>query len=698
MPKDCEQFVTFDKSTKVAGRLRAPSALRFWRCVLQASTIVLSWITQGYPLPWMGGEPPDFGGKWLKNKPGVRGPSPFGPREGFVDGAVAALLQTGAARECSRDFLALISPLNVVEQSDKLRLIIDQSFLSDHLVFERFRFEDLRMVPTIFEQSDYLFSIDLMSAYHHVELHRSAWKFMGFEWKGRFYHFCVLPFGLGPAPMVFHKVTMPLVQHWRSAGMKVLPYLDDFLGGGGSHAAHATAVRRVLSDMHQAGWLVSGAKVKLAPVKIIGHLGLVLDFADGVYRVSAAKARGLKTCVQELLAAGGRVRVRQLSRFAGLVQSLKLAVGPAAGFYTRHTYVAIESCSSWEGWLNLGQEVVRELQFWLRQDLVALAQPIWKPLHRVTGGDCDVYGDAGERGWGGCLCLPSGERLDARGYLSMWGRSQSSTWREAFACLQLLRTFGQRLAPGSRVVWYTDNQNLARSMTKGGSPVLVLHRLMVQVYEMVQQLRLDVAWEWIPRELNQWSDSLSKVFDKDDWRLHGRVFGVLDWLWGPHTCDRFASDMNAQLPRFNSYHWCPGTGGVNAFAQPLADWLHSNNWCNPPFCLIGELLRFLREIRGEATIIAPHWPRQPWWPLLCPDGRHLADFVLDARLLLPHPDLFASGQHSAGERGCRMPGYAFYALRVSFVLGARYMGVPRCTLPVDGRGGHGSLIPPLEVL
>ena len=45
-----------------------------------------------------------------------------------------------------------------------------------------------------------------------------------------------------------------------------------------------------------------------------------------------------------------------------------------------------------------------------------------------------------------------------------------------------------------------------------------------------------------------------------------------------------------------------------------------------------------------------------------------------------------------------MPGYAFYALRVSFVLGARYMGVPRCTLPVDGRGGHGSLIPPLEVL
>ena len=181
LPDEFTSYVTSDKKTPIFGRLRAPGALRFWTHVLQVSTVVLTWITSGYPLPWIGGMAPDFGDMFMANKPGVAGPSSFGPREDFVDTAVGTLLVTGAIVKCERSDLRLISALNVVEQSDKLRLIIDQSFLSKHLEFDTFKFEDLRDVPWIFVQSDLLFSIDLMSAYHHVELHVSAWPYMGFS-------------------------------------------------------------------------------------------------------------------------------------------------------------------------------------------------------------------------------------------------------------------------------------------------------------------------------------------------------------------------------------------------------------------------------------------------------------------------------------------------------------------------------------
>eukprot|EP00959_Pyramimonas_sp_CCMP1952_P282802 5911529-Pyramimonas_sp.AAC.1 len=61
-----------------------------------------------------------------------------------------------------------------------------------------------------------------------------------------------------------------------------------------------------------------------------------------------------------------------------------------------------------------------------------------------------------------------------------------------------------------------------------------------------------------------------------------------------------------------------------------------------------------------------------------------------------HPQLFASGEHSGNTRGCHMPGYMFYALRVSFTHGVRYMGPPRCLFPFECGCGGG--VPTLEGL
>ena len=157
-------------------------------------------------------------------------------------------------------------------------------------------------------------------------------------------------------------------------------------------------------------------------------------------------------------------------------------------------------------------------------------------------------------------------------------------------------------------------------------------------------------------------------------------------MWGPFTVDRFSSDLNSLCAVFNSQYWCPGTAGVDAFAQ--GDWLGQLNWCNPPFWMIGRLLRFLEATGAEAVVIVPYWRRALWWPLVCPDGVHFAPFVAAARELPISDSLFSSGHHSANSLPCKVPGYRCFALRVSPIVSS----VLLCTASYDC--GCGGVVPP----
>ena len=51
---------------------------------------------------------------------------------------------------------------------------------------------------------------------------------------------------------------------------------------------------------------------------------------------------------------------------------------------------------------------------------------------------------------------------------------------------------------------------------------------------------------------------MSRVTDNSNWQLAPRKFKHFDKKWGPHTIDRFASNANKQLPRYNA-KWRDGT-------------------------------------------------------------------------------------------------------------------------------------------
>ena len=74
-------------------------------------------------------------------------------------------------------------------------------FPNSYLDVPWFRLESLRDLFDILEPRDYAFSLDMVQGfYHRVNLSPSARTFCVFSWRGRYYVYAVLPFGLASAP------------------------------------------------------------------------------------------------------------------------------------------------------------------------------------------------------------------------------------------------------------------------------------------------------------------------------------------------------------------------------------------------------------------------------------------------------------------------------------------------------------------
>lgn len=84
-----------------------------------------------------------------------------------------------------------------------------------------------------FARDAYMFSFDLKSGYHHIEISRDHQTFLGPCWRSPnsnsevFHAFIVVPFGLSSAPHIFTKLLQPLEKHYRIKGNSIVVLLDD---------------------------------------------------------------------------------------------------------------------------------------------------------------------------------------------------------------------------------------------------------------------------------------------------------------------------------------------------------------------------------------------------------------------------------------------------------------------------------------
>ena len=157
----------------------------------------------------------------------------------------------------------------VTNTEGKKRLVVNLRFLYQYLLKEKFKYEDLRTAMLLFQKGDFLITFDLKSGYHHIDIHKQHWMYLGFSWaldhEPEFYAFCVLPFGLATACYVFTKVKRSLVKYWRQQGIRVVVYLDDGLVAveGVQNATKVSTV--VQQDLIKAGWVENVTKSEWVP-------------------------------------------------------------------------------------------------------------------------------------------------------------------------------------------------------------------------------------------------------------------------------------------------------------------------------------------------------------------------------------------------------------------------------------------------
>lgn len=142
----------------VKGRLR--DHLSFWRRITCNANLLGYFNYQGWlPLPFVELPP----AKEMENH------NSAWDEKQFVAEEIEELLLSGCIREVSLSETEVVSPLGVVTNSVKKRLILDLRYVNKFLRIPKFKYEDIRTARDIFMLGDWFFKFDYKSGYHHVD-------------------------------------------------------------------------------------------------------------------------------------------------------------------------------------------------------------------------------------------------------------------------------------------------------------------------------------------------------------------------------------------------------------------------------------------------------------------------------------------------------------------------------------------------
>lgn len=560
-----------------------------------APQVIKSWIKHGVPLVFTDTTPDSFE---------FYNPHMNKKERSFVRGEIRALLRRGAIRQVNNKPFC-VSPIKCVpKKNGKFRLITDLRELNSCILHAKFQLEGINTVAEFIDSKDSMITIDLENGFQHVPVADVFWQYLGFMFENNYYVWCVLPFGLACSPYYFHKVLRPVITFLREQDIKCSIYVDDCIV---SACDDRIIDHRdfVLQSFQELGFVVNFTKSHLVPSTKVTYIGYVID-SDGpqgqpwLY-IEKHKLYKLKKDIKRCLRLG-TVYARLLAKITGQAISMTKSIFPGK-LKLRSLYALLSTKSSWGDKLILTHHCVDDLKWWLNY------MDSWNgsPL-KLPPVECQIWTDASKSGWGSVLNSEA-----ASGTWDRWACSQHINYLELLTVLLAMKSYGQRIK-GKHVRILTDSVTAACYINNLGGPVYQLTELAETIWAEALANQVLLSCRHIAGKTNTIADQLSRLPIHYEWKLHPSIFGYIDQLWGPHTIDRFASFSTAQLTKYNSRFLDPNTVGIDALSQD--DWGKENNYVNPPFRLLNQVLQIIIAQRAWATIVAPRWTSQPWFRTL----------------------------------------------------------------------------------
>ena len=518
------------------------------------------------------------------------------------------------------------------------RIVVDLRHLNLFCQKYGLKLETLKRLRYLARPKDYCISIDLQDGFYAMGLQPQDRMYMTYEipsdlaaacgFSSNYIQLCGLPMGWTLSPYyfvqlmepVFRYLRSPLFAHKRShqrshrrkfgkkRGFRLLPFVDDILFLFASYQAALAARETIMDVLNMLGLSRNPKKGQWEPARTIYHLGLDIDMNACEFRAPEEKLAGLASQAHDLLCRAARnkrsVPVRELAKLAGRAQFLYLAI-PAARFYLRELHTVVSTKTDWNGYVRVSRQLKRDLEWWRSVPSRHNGRSIFGPVETAY-----LHVDSSGYAWGAVL----NDRLEAKGFWIPPDREEHITYKELKAVRLAILSFLPHVR-GRRILLHEDNQAVVRMLTSLTSRSPALMTELRKFWYVVDTNNISVRPRYIRSAANIWADRLSRELEDSDWQLHPKLFRHLDKRYR-HTIDRFASEVNTQLPRYNSRWLDPRTEGVDCLRLTDAAWRRENNWCHPPVELIDDLVLKLQRSGAPATVVVPLWPSKSWFQLL----------------------------------------------------------------------------------
>ena len=608
-------------------------------------------IGEGYRIPFLTAPP----GTMLRNNRSAR------EHESFVSKAIKELLDTGRIRELETPPL-VVNPLSVSSKNGKERLILDLRHVNKYVYKQKIKFDDWKIMEQFLTEGGFVFSFDIKQGYHHIDMHPDSVPYLGFSWEidgvTKYFVFVVLPFGLTSAPFIFTKIVRVLVKLWRGHGVRICVFIDDGLGAKKNKSVARMDANLVRYSLEYSGFVANVEKSHWEPSQELTWLGVTVNLASGSFSISNEREKSLMSTLEFVCKKLPFTSARKLSNLAGKIMSTKWVLGDITHLKTRHLYRVIEGRYTWDKTISLNQhcQAITEIVYW-KNNFQSLNT---RKLNQHTVPTVTVASDASSSGLGAHTQAGSKEAIIHKNF-SPQECGTSSTYREVYAILFALSSL-KYIHKGETILWYTDNWAASKIIRKG-SPKPDLHEMAEKVFNLCKKYQIKLLVEWVPRELNEYADHLSKIVDHDDWQTSEFLFMQLEESWGPHTVDRFASSSNTKLKRFNSKYLCPNTEHVNAFS---ITWEGENNYLVPPVTYLPKVLAHMEACKAKGTVVVPYWPSAAYYPLVFRDVNKCVAFVKAWEVLPFREGLLVQGDNMECFIGSEQFKSDILVLRVEF--------------------------------
>ena len=166
--------------------------------------------------------------------------------------------------------------------------------------------KNVYLIPRIDEildelaQAKYFSTLDATKGYYQIEVHEKDRPKTAFRWKGGFYQFRRMPFGLCNAPATFQRCMDTI---FRGTSWKfVIPYLDDIIIYSKTKEDHEKHVAQVMEILQNAGIVLNQPKCKFfqTEIEVLGNVVSMNSVKPDPLKTEAIRNFKLPTTIRDL--------------------------------------------------------------------------------------------------------------------------------------------------------------------------------------------------------------------------------------------------------------------------------------------------------------------------------------------------------------------------------------------------------------